>query len=251
MTNWNSTLYDEKHQFVSNYGESLVTLLQPKQNETILDVGCGTGDLTAQIQQSGATVIGVDADRDMITKAQEKYPHLPFHVVPAEQLTYEAQFHAIFSNAAIHWMKDHVTVYKTCYQALQPQGRLVAEFGGADNIQGIVDALYQAAEQLQLPLAKDDFPWTFKTTKEVEQDLLAAQFTPIAITHYERPTPLDGADGLRNWLEMFSQSLLKWLTQAEKAQLYTACETILAPTHYVDGVWVADYWRMRIVAIKA
>ena len=75
---WNAELYDNKHAFVSQYGEGVLELLDVKPGERILDLGCGTGDLAKQIQEQGAEVIGIDASPDMIAKAKAKYPDLDF-----------------------------------------------------------------------------------------------------------------------------------------------------------------------------
>lgn len=69
---WNAALYDNKHNFVSKYGEDLVNLLDPKEGEKILDAGCGTGDLAELIRQKGALVTGIDNSVEMIETAKKK-----------------------------------------------------------------------------------------------------------------------------------------------------------------------------------
>ena len=71
---WDTALYQEQHNFVWKYGESLIELLSPKPGDRILDLGCGTGQLTQQMAEAGAEVMGIDADATMIRQAQEKYP---------------------------------------------------------------------------------------------------------------------------------------------------------------------------------
>lgn len=93
---WNATLYDTKHQFVSKYGEGLISFLHPKVGEQILDVGCGTGDLAAQIAELGAKVIGIDQSESMIEQANQKFGHIPFYVKDAQHLGYSKQFDAVF-----------------------------------------------------------------------------------------------------------------------------------------------------------
>ena len=251
MTMWNAELYDDKHSFVSNFGGSLVETLVPKPGERILDVGCGTGDLANDISGFGATVVGIDAAPSMIEKATEKYPRCTFLVADGESFgTFAHPFDAVFSNAAIHWMKDQRRVVQNCFDVLRPGGRFVAELGGAGNIQSIVDAIQEGSRRLNLPYRQEQFPWVFPTAAEMTQHLESAGFHVAAIENYERPTPLIGEDGLRNWLDMFSNSLLAHLTEEEKANLYAECEEILRPVLYQDGTWVADYWRLRFVAMK-
>lgn len=250
MTNWNATLYDSKHKFVSKFGENLVSILNPQKGEHILDVGCGTGDLAHDISKSGATVTGIDASQSMIEAAKEKYPEIHFRVQDGEQFSFVPQFHAVFSNAAIHWMKNQQKVIQNCYDVLLPSGRFVAELGGAHNIQSIVDAIKEASDRLSILYDAALFPWVFPTKKEMTEHLINAGFHVISIQHYERPTPLIGEDGIRNWLDMFSNNMFKKLTNDEKEALYNECERILRPQLYQKNGWVADYWRLRFIAIK-
>ncbi len=250
MTDWNAALYDDKHKFVSNFGEDLVSLLNPQKGESILDVGCGTGDLAHDISKSGATVTGIDAAQSMIEAAKEKYPDIHFSVQDGEQFSFDSQFHAVFSNAAIHWMKNQQKVVQNCYDVLLPSGRFVAELGGANNIQSIVDAIKEASNRLSIPYDATLFPWVFPTKEEMKEHLINAGFNVITIEHYERPTPLVGEDGIRNWLEMFSNNMFKNLTNDEKEAIYSECERILRPQIYKENGWVADYWRLRFIAQK-
>lgn len=84
---WNASLYDDQIYFVSRLGRGVVDLLNPRQGEQILDLGCGTGDLSFEISQSGADVHGIDSSPAMIQKAKEKFPSLSFEV--ADAITYQ------------------------------------------------------------------------------------------------------------------------------------------------------------------
>lgn len=251
LTEWNPALYDNKHKFVSNFGESLVSLLNPQAGESILDVGCGTGDLANDISRSGAIVTGMDASQSMIGVAQDKYPSINFSVQTGEEFSFETKFNAVFSNAAIHWMKGHRKVVQNCYDALLPGGRFVVELGGEKNIQSIVDAIELASKRLDIPYDSNKFPWVFPTQKEMTDHLTHAGFEIIKMEHFERPTPLDGEDGIRNWLEMFSNNMFADLTEVEIAGIHSECERILRPQIYQDNQWVVDYRRLRFVARKA
>src|SRR5437868_5307298 len=92
---WNPALYDGKHSFVWKYGASLLELLAPQPGERILDLGCGTGHLTAQIAEAGAEVIGIDAAAAMIEEARRAYPSLRFEIMDARDFTFAEPFDAI------------------------------------------------------------------------------------------------------------------------------------------------------------
>ena len=249
-TKWNASLYDQKHDFVSKFGANLVDLLAPQKQEQILDVGCGTGDLANEMASSGAIVRGIDASKEMIRSAQQKYPMLAFETQDAATMDYTNQFDAVFSNAALHWMKQQDKVIANIYSALKQQGRFVAEMGGKGNIASIVGALRKSMEELHLPYEEQYFPWYFPAAEEYHAMLENAGFTVQMMTLYERPTPLHGEDGLRNWLVMFSNNILQHLRNDEKELVYAKCEELLKPNYYQGNHWIADYWRLRFIATK-
>src|SRR6201982_1765670 len=116
MTNqWNPAEYDAKHAFVYEKAKGLVELLAPKPGERILDLGCGTGALTAEIARRGAEVLGVDRSEEMIAQGRKKLPARRFAVLDARELrarsnrvgnVNEAGFDAVFSNAVLHWIPE-------------------------------------------------------------------------------------------------------------------------------------------------
>jgi trans-aconitate 2-methyltransferase len=103
---WDAALYENKHSFVWQYGENLIALLSPQQGESILDLGCGTGQLTQQIAATGAEVIGIDYATSMIEQAQKNYPNLKFTVADARNIEFSQAFDAVFSNAVLHWIQQ-------------------------------------------------------------------------------------------------------------------------------------------------
>src|SRR5438128_1228069 len=103
---WDAELYDGKHGFVWQHGAYLIELLAPKAGECILDLGCGTGHLTARLAEAGAAVIGLDHSAEMLGKARTAYPHLEFIQADARSFTFAEPFDAIFSNATLHWIKE-------------------------------------------------------------------------------------------------------------------------------------------------
>lgn len=139
-TPWDAHLYQDKHAFVWKMGVPLLELLNPQAGERILDVGCGTGQLTAQIAQTGASVVGLDLDEAMLLQARSNYPHLEFVQGNAASFRFAEPFDAVFSNAALHWVLDAEGAVRSMAAALKPGGRLVAELGGQGNVQHILEA---------------------------------------------------------------------------------------------------------------
>src|SRR5271154_4631239 len=107
MTNqWDAAQYDANHAFVYVKAKALVDLLAPKAGERILDLGCGTGALAAEIAGRGAQILGVDQSEQMISQARKKFPVMKFEVLDARELRFNAEFDAVFSNAVLHWIPE-------------------------------------------------------------------------------------------------------------------------------------------------
>jgi trans-aconitate methyltransferase len=114
---WDPDLYARNARFVSELGAPVVELLAPRPGERILDLGCGDGVLSAKLAAMGCDVIGVDASEAQV-QATKKLG-VEAQVVDAEQLTFEAAFDAVFSNAALHWMREPDAVIDGVWRALR------------------------------------------------------------------------------------------------------------------------------------
>ncbi len=250
MDTWNAALYDSRHQFVSIYGEGLLALLKPKAGEFILDVGCGTGDLTVQIAEADALVMGIDQSAAMIQQAKEKYPEVEFSIGDVRNLDYVGKFDAVFSNAVLHWVKPAEAALKSIYSSLKPGGRFVAEFGGQGNIQSVLAAVQIAFQKLALGDPSEKLPWYFPSLPEYVSLLARQGFNVQYAEIYDRPTPLQGEDGMQQWLKMFCGDLLENLPGAVKEEVLTEMEAALYEDQYQEGHWVLDYRRLRIMASK-
>ncbi|MFB2838630.1 class I SAM-dependent methyltransferase [Floridanema evergladense] len=248
---WNTTLYESNHSFVWQYGESLLELLAPQLNERILDLGCGTGHLTAKIASMGAKVSGIDADKNMIEEARQNYPNLHWLIADARNFQVDEPMDAVFSNAALHWIKEANAVIQCVYQALKPGGRFVAEFGGRGNIGAIAIALFTTLENMELGNPQTLNPWYFPSIAEYATLLEQQQFEVKYALLFERPTPLEGGQaGIANWLQMFANGILSQLSHEQQMQVIQSVQMQLQPTLFRDGHWIADYRRIRIIAVK-
>ena len=248
---WDAGLYDDKHSFVWKMAAGLVELLDPKAGERILDVGCGTGHLTAQIAASGALTCGIDQSPEMIRQAREKFPELRFEVMDAREIPMDESFDAVFSNATLHWIKEPERVIRGIVNVLKPGGRFVAEFGGKGNVAELMEAAESAWKKVR-PGTPFDSPWYYPSvagyTGLLEQHGLEVTYALL----FDRPTPLeDGERGLRNWLEMFAGRMTGKLPLEERERLVEEIERQARAKLFKDGQWVMDYRRLRIVARTA
>jgi trans-aconitate methyltransferase len=247
---WNSTLYDQSHGFVSKYGEGILSYLNPKPTEIILDLGCGTGDLTKEIFLTGATVIGVDSSADMIIKAKSKFPEIQFYQMDARELKFDVRFDAIFSNAVLHWIPEKEIVIEKMYSQLNDNGRIVLEFGGKGNNQQMLKVLRDVfIKRGYVNNAKIDC-WYYPSIGEYATELEKQNFRVVHAEHFDRITPLKGNQGIKDWFLMFGHYLFADITDTEKDDILNEVQDNLKETHFIDGIWNADYKRIRIVAVK-
>jgi len=248
---WDANLYNAKHDFVWKFGADVVALLAPHAGERILDLGCGTGHLTAQIAESGAELMGVDRSAEMVATARIAYPNLKFEVVDARKLSFREKFDAVFSNATLHWIHEPESVLQGIFKALRPGGRFVAEMGGKKNIRAMQDAMDAALAELGAARLGEVQPWYFPSVSEYSSLAEKYGFEVRFMTLFDRPTVLaDGAEGLRNWIVMFGGDYLAKAGEAKREEYLRRVEEKLRPKLFRDGRWVADYRRLRLAAYK-
>ena len=253
-TRWDAGHYRDRHAFVYESSRDLVSgWLQPATGERILDLGCGTGELSAQIAAAGAGVLGVDTSAGMIAAARERHSgllatDLTFEVGDAHRLAFRQDFDAVFSNAALHWMSPLLGVFAGVRMALNPGGRFVFESGGAGNVQTIIDSVEQGLEVLGLP--ELEHPWTFPPTPVMAALLEEAGLRVERLHWFERPSPLPGEAGLRAWLTGFASGWLAPLGAAEREAVLEEAERHARPRLWDGeaGLWRADYCRLRGLA---
>jgi trans-aconitate methyltransferase len=241
---WESKTYFKHAHFVADLASPVLDLLSPQKGEHILDLGCGDGRLTKYLQDLDCIVTGVDYSENLVKAA--KALGVNAEQMDAHELIFTNEFDAVFSNAALHWMKEPQKVIAGVKRALKPNGRFVAEFGGHGNIQSILDALQIALSERGINL-EDVSPWYFPTVEDYKELLEKEGFRVDYIELILRPTPLP--TDILGWLEVFANSFTALLTENEREAFLNRVMVLTVPKlQQEDGSWTVDYVRLRFVA---
>ena len=246
MTNqtWNPTAYADTGSFVPALGAGVLEWLAPLPGERILDLGCGDGQLTSKIVALGAEVVGVDASEAMIAAAHSR--GIDARLVNAEALSFAAEFDAVFSNAALHWVRDQDAMLAGVRRALRPGGRFVAEMGGHGNIAAIRVALMAVLEKHGCAGLEDGVNY-YPSAEGYRARLEAHGFAVETIQIIPRPTPLPG--GMHAWLTTFRSGVIEAVPEALRATVVDETVELLKPALCDErGNWTGDYIRLRFIA---
>jgi trans-aconitate methyltransferase len=249
---WDTSLYDGKHSFVWKYAAGVIDLLAPVAGERILDLGCGTGHLTKKIASTGADVTGLDHSKAMIEEARKLYPDIRFEIADGTDFHFDKPFDAVFSNAALHWMRKPASVIGCVWDALKPGGRFVAEMGGKGNLEALHAAINSAIAARGIKPLEESSLLFFPSIGEYATLLERGGFRVTYAMHFDRPTPLDEGDkGLRNWIAMFGDKFIGVAPSELHEEIIREVEDRLRPVLYREGTWFADYRRLRFSAVKS
>jgi len=243
---WSPERYARNARFVADLGEPVLELLDPRPGEDILDLGCGDGVLTARIAARGAHVVGADSSPEFV--AATRALGIDAELVDAQRLIYAAAFDAVFTNAAMHWMRDQAAVVAGAYRALRPGGRFVGELGGHGNVATIVVALGAVLARRGRDVRAWS-PWTFPSIDVFRSHLASVGFAVETIAIHPRPTVLP--TDMHGWLATFGDPFFKGLDDAERNAAVDETVALLEPALRDEtGRWTVDYARLRFRAYR-
>ena len=248
MNEWNAENYAETCGRVTEQGVKLVDVLKEQRSERVLDLGCGTGVLTSDISGFAREVIGIDSSPAMIAYAKAAYPDLSFHVMDACSLMWTDYFHAVFSNAVFHFIKEQDALLDSIYRALRKNGCLVCEFGAAGNITALLDAVALACE-------KRGKAYTLRFYYPAKEDYFSLLeyhgFTVESIITFDIDTQLkEGNAGLRNWINQIFNVEIEWFDEAGREEVLAEIEAALRPEQWDGANWHLPNRRIQVVARK-
>ncbi|PFH53869.1 hypothetical protein AMATHDRAFT_136033 [Amanita thiersii Skay4041] len=264
---WCASLYNQTGSFVYSpeFTSPVLSLLAAKPGERIVDFGCGSGEVTLEVEKivkqgDGGLVVGVDLSKSMIAKARENgLEHVFVADIqdPAEmdRLGPEAcgRFDAVFTNASLHWCKQNPAgVLESAKQVLRPGGRIVGEMGGFMNCigysLGVRSALHYALRKRGHDAERVD-PWYFPSMEDYVKLLVSASFEPTHLSLTPRITPL--STGLFAWLNLFARPFFLQDLPDDQAEevMQEVVEMCRRDCQDASGKWAMVYMRLRFSAI--
>jgi SAM-dependent methyltransferase len=252
---WDADAYATTFSFVAAGGDELLGLLGAGPGELVLDLGCGTGRHAGALARAGVRVVGADADPAMLAAAAAAHAQVRFVLVDARELSLDRlgsgePFDAVLSNAALHWMQPQDLVLRNVRAVLRPGGRFVAEMGGAGNIAALDAALRGGLAEVGL--GELQVPANFFPTVGQESALLeAAGFRVEAARWFRRPSPLPAGTTAADWTRQFRAPVWDAVAVEAREALRAAvnARADAAGLRGSDGSWIADYCRLRFVAV--
>jgi trans-aconitate methyltransferase len=265
---WDAARYHQLSAPQVAWGRQVLRRLAPQPGERILDLGCGTGRLTAELlgAMGEGHVVAVDRSASMLSQAaaHRAWQHRGWrlhdaaedtrqvHLVRADaaHLPFSDVFDAVFSTATFHWVRDHDELFASVYRALVPGGRLVAQCGGGPNLETLLARAHQLMESPRYRRCFEGWhdPWYFAGVPETRSRLERAGFTMIDVTLGSAPTSLPDAATYAEFLSCVCvRHHVDRLPEHERPSFLQEL-TVLAAQD--TPPFTLDYWRLNLFARK-
>lgn len=245
-----------KHQ--KEWGNSLIAQMQLKGNEKIIDLGCGNGELTEQLalQVPSGTVLGVDASHGMIQAAKKTgKSNLRYLQMDINDMDFKEEFDIIFSNAALHWIKDHALLLQHSFQALKSGGRIYWNFAGDGTCRTFYAVMQAMMEQPEYKEFFQGFEWPWYMPSKTEYDLLvgAIDFCDVKIIEENKDRYFADVDEMVRWIDQPSKVPFIQNVPEEKKEAFRreVIENMVARTQQPDGTCFETFRRINVYAQKA
>lgn len=245
LLEWNASVYDSLPLPHLHWGAGVIARLAPIGDETVVDIGCGTGRDAERLLDAlpSGRVIAVDGSHQMLEQLRARLTGhgdrlRVVHADLREPLELGEQADAAISVATLHWLPDHDVVFRNVARALRPGGRFVAEAGGFGNIAEVRHAVAAAGGN-----PGDDI-WNFATPEDTLERLSAAGFIDVAVALVPDPARLEPGEQLESYLAtVVLGAHLRDLPRGEQRPFVHAVADRLARP-------VIDYVRLQISAVR-
>jgi trans-aconitate 2-methyltransferase len=255
---WNSDDYARHSSNQFRWAKELATKLRLKGGEVLLDIGCGDGKVTAYIASllPNGRIVGMDNSPGMIALAQQNNAtaNLTFVLADARSIHFINEFDIAFSNAVLHWVKDHRPILDGVYKCLKPTGRILFQMGGKGNAEQViaVSEKLMRSKRWHSYFDKFEFPYGFYEPADYRLWLDQTGFRCLRAEMLEKDMLLDGMEGLTGWIRT------TWLPYTQQVPAEQRDEFIAELAHaYIssfpmdeDGLVHVRMMRLEVDAVK-
>jgi trans-aconitate 2-methyltransferase len=258
---WDAQDYARNSSQQKVWAFELIQHLNLSGDETILDVGCGDGKITAEIaaRLPNGSVTGIDISEDMVRLARQSYPpetftNLHFQQEDANRLPFVAKFTTVFSNATLHWLRDPRPALQGIGRSLKPGGRILLQMGGTGNAAEIIRLLDRQIQSSQWAPYFDNFnfPYGFYSPVEYLPWLQEGHLTPVRVELVPKDMVHPGPDGLTGWLRTTWHPYTQQVPPAQREAFLTELVNTYLKEHPLDeqGRTHVQMVRLEVEAIK-
>lgn len=251
----------EKYKAASSHqkewGRNLMSKISLQGSEKILDLGCGDGQLTEHLSLlvPNGKVLGIDASIGMINTAKKICrKNLDFIHMDINQLHFSNEFNIIFSNAALHWVKDHNRLLQNSYAALKPGGILLWDFGSEGNCSHFLEVMQKKiTEDNYIDFFRDfEMPWFMPSKNHYEELIANIGYSHFTITEVNRDRYFSTSDEMIQWIDQpcivpFIECIPAVLKNTFREEVI---EEMIEKTQQSDGTCFETFRRLQIYAQK-
>lgn len=247
---WNAEDYSQNSQIQLNLARELIAKLSLNGFEDVLDLGCGDGKVTAEIAKlvGHGSVIGVDSSASMIELATKHFPkeknfNLSFEVMDARRLTFENRYDVVFSNAAMHWVKDHKPVVDALFKCLRQGGKILLQMGAKGGIDGFLSVV---DEVISLPEWTPDFqgfefPFGFMGVHDYQAMLSQSGFSAKRVEYLPKDVIHASQEKFKGWIRTTWVPYLERVPSEKKEQFIE-----LIATKYIERFPLDDEGNVHV-----
>lgn len=240
------------------WGKKLISEMELRGDERILDLGCGDGVLTAKLAQSvpDGFVLGIDASANMIETARNDHAraNLRFELRDINGMYFESQFDLLFSNATLHWIKDHDRLLGNVFESLKQGGTVRFQFAADGNCSTLIRVLkaVTSAKKYASYFTEFEWPWYMPTARQYRKLLDEVPFTEKQIWCEEADKYFGGAEELTGWIDQPSiVPFLSPVADKDKRPFRDAVvEQMIEQTRQKDGTYFETFRRINVFAKK-